>query len=407
MNKIFEKKALLLGTYACVFLIVALFTEQCWSGLPISPPNFLNWDAEHYDYIRSYGYQDFRVAFFPLFPLLWRTLALDAFGISIINALIFLTGFYILMRSYKITRVDSILLYLTIPGFLFFYLPYSESLFFLCSVLILLGLKENKSLLVYSGLFLSILSRPAFTVFIPAFIITELMHPTSLKSILRIGVYLFISAVGIFIVGAIQNADTGEWFQFFTVQKEWGNELQVPKLPLTSWAGSFIVKTDGFALLIGALAGGYLAALLLKLKWIKAALPGRDVLFSLAYLGGISLTVLLFRGGSLFSLNRFILATPFIVVALHYWLNQEVFLTNKQLIITYVSIFLFWLLLGSYVHIQELLKYALLSFYALFIFSLKSNFPLVRKYSLILLIALNFIFQVTFYVRFLSGLWVG
>jgi hypothetical protein len=407
MNKIFEKKALLLGAYACVFLIVALFTEQCWSGLPISPPNFLNWDAEHYDYIRSYGYQDFRVAFFPLFPLLWRILALDAFGISIINALIFLTGFYILTRSYKITRVDSILLYLTIPGFLFFYLPYSESLFFLCSVLILLGLKENKSLLVYSGLFLSILSRPAFTVFIPAFIITELMHSTSLKSILRIDVCLLISAVGLFIVGAIQYADTGEWFQFFSVQKEWGNELQVPKLPLTSWAGSFIVKTDGFALLIGALAGGYLASLLLKLKWIKTELPGRDVLFSLAYLGGISLTVLLFRGGSLFSLNRFILATPFIVVALHYWLNQEVFLTNKELIITYVSIFLFWLLLGSYVHIQELLKYALLSFYALFIFSLKSNFPLVRKYSLILLIALNFIFQVTFYVRFLSGLWVG
>ena len=219
--------------------------------------------------------------------------------------------------------------------------------------------------------------------------------------------YLLIAAVGLLMVGAIQFHDTGEWFQFFSVQKGWGNELQIPKLPLTSWAGSFIVKTDGFALLIGVLAGGYLSALILKLKWVKAAMPDRDVLFSLAYLGGISLTVLLFRGGSLFSLNRFVLATPFIVVVLHYWMNQNIFFTNKQLIAAYLFIFLFWLLLGSYVHIQELLKYLLLSFYALFIFSLKSHLPITRKYSLILLIALNFIFQVTFYVRFLSGLWVG
>jgi hypothetical protein len=88
-------------------------------------------------------------------------------------------------------------------------------------------------------------------------------------------------------------------------------------------------------------------------------------------------------------------------------MNQNVFFTPKQLIVTYLLIFLFWLLLGSYVHIQELLKYVLLSFYALLLFSMKSHLPLARKYSLILLIALNFIFQVTFYVRFLSGLWVG
>ena len=407
MKKIFDSKALIIGVYASLFVLIALAVSQSWFDQPITPENFLYWDAEHYDFIRKYGYQDFRVAFFPLFPLFWKLLPIDGIGISLVNALIFLTSFYFLITSYKVRSIESIL-YLTIPSFIFFYLPYSESLFFLCSVLILVGLKENKSHLVYLGLFLSILSRPAFTVFIPAFIVTELLHSFStLKTYARIGMYLIIAAVGLLMVGAIQFHDTGEWFQFFSVQKGWGNELQIPKLPLTSWAGSFIVKTDGFALLIGVLAGGYLSALILKLKWVKAAMPGRDVLFSLAYLGGISLTVLLFRGGSLFSLNRFVLATPFIVVVLHYWMNQNIFFTNKQLIAAYLFIFLFWLLLGSYVHIQELLKYLLLSFYALFIFSLKSHLPLARKYSLILLIALNFIFQVTFYVRFLSGLWVG
>lgn len=407
MKKIFDSKALIIGVYASLFVLIAIVVSQSWFDRPITAENFLYWDAEHYDFIRKYGYQDFRVAFFPLFPLFWKLLPIDGIGIALVNALIFLTSFYFLITSYKVKSIESIL-YLTIPSFIFFYLPYSESLFFLCSVLILVGLKENKTHLVYFGLFLSILSRPAFTVFIPAFIVTELLHSSSTrKTYIRIGIYLLIAAVGLLTVGAIQFHDTGEWFQFFSVQKGWGNELQIPKLPLTSWAGSFIVKTDGFALLIGVLAGGYLSALILKLKWVKAAMPGRDVLFSLAYLGGISLTVLLFRGGSLFSLNRFVLATPFIIVVLHYWMNQNVFFTNKQLIATYILIFLFWLLLGSYVHIQELLKYLLLSFYALFLFTLKSHLPIARKYSLILLIALNFIFQVTFYVRFLSGLWVG
>ena len=123
-------------------------------------------------------------------------------------------------------------------------------------------------------------------------------------------------------VSFIQFLDTGEWFKFFEAQKHWGNFLQIPRFPLTSWAGGFIVRLDGFAFLIGIILGGFLLGLIFKLKQFRNTIIPSEVIFSLAYLGGITLIVLLFRGGSLFSLNRFIFATPFIIVAFNFWIKS-------------------------------------------------------------------------------------
>ncbi len=395
-----------ISLYVVLFMVAIFAVRQIWLKDLLANSNFLNWDAEHYAYIKDHGYQGFRVAFFPLFPLIWRALTVGVFGMVLINSIVFLISFYVLIEKLKITSVSEILLYLTIPGFIFFYLPYSESMFFLCSVIILAGLHDHKDYLVYIGLFLAILSRPAFTIFIPALIITEFTGPPGAKKYQRIGLYVLISLIGLFLVGLIQFMDTGEWFKFFSAQKLWGNHLQIPKLPLTSWAGGFIVKTDGFAFLTGILAGGYLLALLLKLKWAGKPPPG-EVIFSLAYIGGITLSVLLFRGGSLFSLNRFIFATPFIIVCLHHWIDLDFDLSIRRLLSIFGAIFLFWLLFGSYVHIQQTIKYALLSLYVILIFTMKSDNRIVKKTSPYLLILTNFTFQIIFYVRFLTGLWVG
>jgi hypothetical protein len=405
MRKNIELKTIVL--YIILFVLTVITLHQiCLKDL-FESTNFLNWDAEHYNYIKENGYLGFRVAFFPLFPLVWRFLSVGEFGIVIVNAIVFLLSFYILIEKLNIKRAEEILLYLSIPSFIFFFLPYSESIFFLCSTIILLGLKNNKDYLIYIGLFLAILSRPAFTIFIPALVITEFLNNNRDKKYLRIGIYSFLSLLGLLLVGIIQFYDTGEWFNFFSVQKGWGNQFQIPKLPLTSWAGGFIVRTDGFALLIGVLSGGFLSALILKLKWIKGNIPPKEVIFSLAYLGGITLSVLLFRGGSLFSLNRFVFATPFIIVVINYWITQQINLRIKQLYLIYGLIFIFWLLFGSYVHIQQIIKFALLSLYAILMFAIKSDNEMIRKYSLILLIILNFTFQVIFYLRFLNGEWVG
>ena len=405
-NKVGSKTFAIL-IYMLLFILTLVGIQQIWSSDLFDKINFLNWDANHYNFIKEKGYQDFRLAFFPLFPIIWRFLDVGVYAIILINSLIFFTSFYILIKHLEIKGVKEILMYLSIPSFIFFYLPYSESIFFLSSIIIILGLKKNKNYLTYFGLFLSILSRPAFTVFIPALIITQLLNRNKEKISLSIGFYLLVSILGIISVGIIQFYDSGEWFKFFSEQKNWGNHLQIPKLPLTSWAGGFIVRTDGFAFLIGVLSVSFLTALILKLKWVKDTVLPNEVIFSLAYLGGITIAVLLFRGGSLFSLNRFVFATPFIIVVLNYWIKQQFNLKIKKLLLIFGLIFIFWFLFGSYVHIQQIIKFGLLSLYATLIFALKSDKEIIRKYSLILLIIINFSFQIIFYIRFLNGDWVG
>ena len=390
-----------------MFMGTLLALQEIWFAGILDEVNFIVWDASNYNFIKENGYEGNKVAFFPLFPLLWKFLSLGPYGIVLINASLFFIGFYLLIKNLSIKAPKEILLLLSIPSFIFFFLPYSEAIFFLCSTIILIGLKKHKIYLIYLGLFFATLSRPAFTIFIPALLITEFLAAEKNKSVYRIINYLLVSCAGVLIVAFIQYIDTGIWFEFFSAQKHWGNTPQIPKLPLTSWADGFITRTDAFTFLIGILSGSFLSGLMLKLKWFGNLKPPKEVIFSLAYIGGITLSVLIFRGGSLFSLNRFVLATPFIIVVLHYWITSNLLLTRKDLLIISFLVFCFWLLFGSYIHILLILKFAFLTFYALLLFSLKSEKAFIRKYSLIFLIILNFTFQVIFYLRFLEGKWVG
>lgn len=398
---------LYISFYLLAITISLFILQNFWFSGIFDKINFTNWDAEHYKYIKEYGYKDFRVAFFPFFPIFWRYLAVNEYFISIINALIFLSSFYFIIKHWKISNPLEILLYLSIPSFIFFYFPYTESLFFIFSVIILYGIKNNKINLVFIGLFLSTLTRPSFTVFLPALIILELFDNNNSGKFKRITIYTAIVLLGLGLVGLIQYMDTGEWFKFFSSQKFWGNKLQVPKLHLNSWSGNFITRLDAFTLLFSCLAGGFLFIKLLNLKLVKNISAPREVLFSLAYIGGITLSVLLYRGGSLFSLNRFVFTTPFIILVLNYWLKFEVKFTFKQIAIFFLIISIFWLLFGSYQHIQSVLIYSLLTLYFLLLFLIKFENKLVSKISIILLISLNFIFQNILFVRFLSGLWVA
>jgi len=404
MKKYSEIKIISLYIILLTSFIICL-SHFFFKGL-LNISNFLNWDAGHYNLIKVNGYEGLRIAFFPLFPLMWKLLHADTIEIVLINSVVFIVSFFVLIKDLKLSIIE-ILIYISIPSFIFFFLPYTESIFFLSSLILLLGLKYNRIQFVCIGLLLATLSRPAFTIFIPALLISELLVENNKKIFSRLGLYFFVTLIGILIVGIIQYRDTGEWFKFFSIQKEWGNKLQFPRLPLTSWEDGVIVRLDGVAFFIGTIAGGFLTAFLLKLKPLSMIDVSKEVIFSLAYLGGMSLSVLIFRGGSLFSLNRFVFAAPFIIVAFNFWLKQNFRFNTKQLLFIFIFIFLFWLLFGSYVNIQTLLNFFLLSFYVFLIFGIKSDKNIVKKIVPILLILLNITFQIILYVRFLNGDWVG
>ena len=397
----------IISLYILLFSALLFLVNKFFMPGILASANFLNWDAEHYSWIKDNGYEGFRVAFFPLFPFFWKLLNVSPPLISIINASIFFISFYILAKQFK-PSVPELILLLSIPGCMFFYLPYTESIFFACSTLILVGVKQQKLGYILTGLFFCTLARPAFTVFIPALIIVECFSNGSMKQILqRTGIYLLVCGAGIVVVGFVQFNDTGEWFKFFAAQKMWGNELQLPKLPFTSWAGGLIVRLDGTAMLVGLISGILLLFFMIRKKASVIKFFPPELIFSLAYLSGITLSVILFRGGSLFSLNRFVLASAFIFVAVDYYLKQDFKFSVKQILICLLILMIYWLSFGSYVHILALLKFALISIYLMLFICIKSDNKWASNYSLLLFSAINFTFQGIFFFRFLNGEWVG
>ena len=398
--------AIVIGIYALLFATILVVLKTWFFRDLFNVDNFLNWDAAHYYRIKDSGYKGFEVAFFPLFPLVWKTSGLGTIPMALANVGLFLVSFYLLIRSLKPSLWET-LIYVTIPSFIFFFLPYAESIFFLSSVILVLGLKKDKLWMIALGLLLVILSRLAFTIIIPALVIAELLSENKGRIFHRIGLYLAVTVLGILLVGLVQYIDTNEWFNFFIAQKVWGSELQIPELPLTSWAGGFIVRLDGAAFLIGTISGALLTAVILKLKPVRSLKIPKEVIFSLAYLGGISLSILLFRGGSLAGLNRYVFAAPFIIVSLDFWFKHSRLFDWKWLASIALMIFSFWLLFESYVHIQTLLKFLFVTGYLFLLFSVKSTSKILGRVSTIVLIGLNIAFQVILYVRFLTGLWVG
>ncbi|MBL0049567.1 MAG: hypothetical protein IPP32_15890 [Bacteroidetes bacterium] len=368
--------------------------------------NFLNWDAEHYNWIKKNGYAGFRIAFFPLFPIVWYILSCGIYSMALINALVFLISYYLLIKLLNLSTLE-IVLYLSIPSFIFFYLPYTESLFFATSTLTIYGVKKEKTILISMGIFLCALTRPSFIFLIPAVIFTEILYEKlNTKSILRILSYIIISLIGLAIVFGIHSYYTGNWFAYFEISKGWGGVLHFPILPYTSWGGGLIVRLDGASMLFGIFSGILLLSIYFKASFLKNTSIPKEVIFSLIYLCGITLFIML-RGGTLFSLNRFIFACPFIIIAFNFWTKLNYDIKTKELFYIFGSIILFWLLLGSYVHIQTFLKYFLLSIYVSLIFVIKLDNFLVRKLAFFLLITLNITFQIILYVRFLNGNWVG
>jgi len=116
---------------------------------------------------------------------------------------------------------------------------------------------------------------------------------------------------------------------------------------------------------------------------------------------------LIFRGGSMFSLNRFVFAVPFIIVAMDYYLKSAFTIGTKRLLLSLLFAVLFFLMFGSYVHLQNFLKFLFLAFYVILPLALKHESKPFSVVALLLLIGLNVFFQLFFYIRFLTGGWIG
>jgi len=328
-------------------------------------------------------------------------------GISIINGFIFSISISIIVAYYQIKLKEQLLL-LSVPSLFFMFIPYTEALFFLFGTILILGLNKNNLYLITTGLLLSSMVRPSAYVFIPAIFVMEYITKENVASFLKRSIYFsFITLLGLFTTVFIQYLYTHKWFIFFDAQKSWDNSFRIPHLPFTSWSGGNIVRLDGTALLVGLIAIGAVIRIATNyFKTTKSTIISKTFLFSLLYLSGMALIVLLFRGGSLFSLNRFIFASPYFIVCFFFFLKTENF-KLKNIYLLFIGLSLYWLLFASYVHIQTIAKYELISLFILLPFLLLVNNKTIKAVSFYSFISINIALQLYFMYRFLNYEWVG
>jgi hypothetical protein len=163
-----------------------------------------------------------------------------------------------------------------------------------------------------------------------------------------------------------------------------------------------MVRFDATAFLTGMVATVALVYMFVKKRMTNL---GEPEFFSLLYLAGICWIILLTRGGSMFSLNRFVYATPFFFIGLSILLKRT--WQIKEYAFIFFGLNAFWLLFGSYVHILQVLSYLLLTLFLMsfLLISHPRKYVGVTAFSICLLG--NIFLQVYYYYGFLGGLWVG
>lgn len=199
------------------------------------------WDSTHYLLIGQYGYfQSAEYAFFPLYPLLIRTVAmlLGNYVIAglLINYISTFLGVYFFYKLVTLEKGKSVALYsiiflLFFPTSFFFLIVYSEALFFLFSVLCFYFLKKEQYFLaaLFSGF--ATATRPfGIAVAIALFSILFLTrrYRKALWSYQKLLSFGLLSVSGICGYMIFLYFQTGTIFSFLSAQSNWNRSIGMP-----------------------------------------------------------------------------------------------------------------------------------------------------------------------------------
>ena len=359
------------------------------------------------------------MAFFPFFPYIWKWLSLDGFQISILNLVVFSISFIILMGKEKYSTA-YLLIVSSLPCFIFFFLPYSESWFFLFGTMLIIGYRRESRMLQVLGLFGCCLTRSVSTFFIPAVIITEILaykaSGISRKTLItNITINISACLAGILSVVLIQGLQTGKWFYYIEVQKYWQRHWLFPSFPLTTISPNKVLGIDSVALMLGLI--GIYFSVKYCFSQIKSKITKKEpfhssppicksIYFSILFLAAIAIIDTCFTYDingktNMQCMNRHLMCTSFALCFLN-WLNNEY--RNGSYDIYFIAGFLVLGIFatGIYAYGHHLI------YYILFVssFFLYRFFPAIKPVFLLLFL-FNIFFLVIFYQDFLNGLWIG
>lgn len=331
-NKVLQQVGVVIFGFICIQLLAIILYYIRVGNMPNLFNAFCGWDCGWYQSIKDGGYvfkahDQSNPAFFPLFPYVWRLLDIGVVGISFVNLGFFLLSILLLLHQLKLST--PLLVSFVCFGLIsFFMVPYSESLFFLGSSLFIMGFYRQSQLLIWFGFAIAVMARSAAILFVAASIILlvySLVHKKGhwVKLLISALAATVMATISVFYIHYLQ---TGNFFAFFDAQAFWDHHLRFPSFPFTSWHWPTHFS-DSSALIVGFFC--MLACIQLCLSMFKSqqlskwniVVLGAELklheLFSLFYLAGTTATILLFQGGDLHSLNRYVFTTPFFLVFLN------------------------------------------------------------------------------------------
>ena len=396
--------------------------------------NVILWDASWYADIKAHGfyYSDkaqSNSGFFPLFSYMWRFIHVNNIGICIVNFILFGISSIYICKELNITS-DRMLLFISFPSSVFFMVPYTESLFFLCSCVFLIGLIKQNNYLIILGLLFASMTRATAVFFIPSLFVMEFFFYKTLFSKKLISKFFISSAIcvlGIAVVVYIHYFQTGVYFAYAKSQVQfWGHKFHVPGFPLVAWDNARVMWLDCMALIAGISALCILFFLSCQLikrseKW-SALFANKVYIFSLMYCVVVTIYLLCFNEKDadghtgLNGLNRYLFATPFFLVFLHYTFNSFTMKAKNIMIFSAITLLVFFLtgITSEFAWLNNFFnsKYNTLIFfffiyiYMLIVFSLSKDHPFKREVNTVIVI-LNIILQISLINTFIQQKWVG
>jgi hypothetical protein len=282
-----------------------------------------HWDASIYYNLSKNLYpktQPNLHAFFPLFPLLWKIFHIPLGGIIYFNLLLFLLGYFFfflcIRNQFELGRAHisfSYMLVLGLPSMAVFAIPYAEATsFFMFAMALFFMIRKQ----IWPSLIFFILlawCRPNTLMIILAALSALAFYLYKVKKISAIQPILFTAiaglSIGLVLLFTYFYFTSGNFLIFFEAQKNWGTQLQIPKLPFTDHTSEVFLIDRILLFVITPIA----ILKLISMLFLKTPNPGIWLyirFFALSYFILTCLTVLFFQGGSLHSLHRYTLASP-------------------------------------------------------------------------------------------------
>lgn len=437
LSSLGKRMTFVIAAFGFIILFVcAYFALLFFGGIKGMPDttNLIKWDAFYYHSIKENGYSHYwymasNSAFFPFFSYLWRLLHLNAVGISIFNLSLFLYSIYLLYSTFSI-NIKYVLIFISLPAAIFFYVPYTESLFFFFCTLFLIGLAKDNLKLIFIGLLLASITRATALFFVPAILFMEVLSSPkpfiNKKLIVNCVVMSLASILGLLIVVLIQHYQTGVWFAFVKQQfRFWQHKLDIPGFPLVAHGGDNALWIDGIAFILGLQATALAVGLLIKkfiTKKTSSLFSNKPVLFTIPYLIMITVYSLFYNAKSfdaqtsLNSFNRYMFCNPFFFIFISF-LPQIVPLSLKNYFFFVLSVLVGFFLIGLngdpltfFLQEKTPLTFTLLFFFVFFVYInlfLFSCYKFGKSSPHMILFSINLILSVYCYNNFINGGYVG